>query len=165
MHHAGHDPAWRLHPRWHRQGFTQAPGREQIDMDDGLTAFDTSRMASPPDDPRSLRRREDQRFLTGQGDYLDDRQTPGELFAAVLRSPHAHASILSIDANPASALPGVRGVYTAADLDGLGPLPSYIVVATVEPLIVPLRLPLAKDIVRHVGDPVAFVVADMPDDV
>jgi carbon-monoxide dehydrogenase large subunit len=112
------------------------------------------------DDPRSLRRREDQRFLTGKGDYLDDHPQPGELCAAVLRSPHAHATIVSIDTTAAAALPGVRGVYTAADLDGLGPLPSYIVVATVEPLIVPPRLPLARERVRHVGDTVAFVVAD-----
>lgn len=117
-------------------------------------------MTPAPDDPRSLRRREDRRFLTGQGDYLDDRLVTGELFAAVLRSPHAHATIVSIDTANAAALPGVRGVYTSADLDGLGPLPSYIVVATVEPLIVPPRLPLANGRVRHVGDPVAFVVAD-----
>ena len=134
-------------------------------MNDGLIAQDTAmKPISGPlpatEDPRSLRRREDQRFLTGRGDYLDDRQTPGELFAAVLRSPHAHASIRTIDTAAATALPGLRGIYTAADLDGLGPLPSYIVVATVDPLIVPPRLPLAHDIVRHVGDPVAFVVAE-----
>lgn len=129
-------------------------------MSDGLTALDSSRLTSPPDDSRSLRRREDQRFLTGQGDYLDDRLVTGELSAAVLRSPHAHATIVSIDVSAAAALPGVRGVFTSADLDGLGPLPTSITVATVEPLIVPPRLPLAAGRVRHVGDPVAFVVAD-----
>ncbi|MFV3484823.1 xanthine dehydrogenase family protein molybdopterin-binding subunit, partial [Mycobacterium tuberculosis] len=55
---------------------------------------------------------------------------------------------------------GVHGVYTAADLDVLAPLPTSIVIASVEPLIVPPRWPLARDIVRHVGEPVAFVVAD-----
>lgn len=129
-------------------------------MNDGLTALDRRRMTSAHNDPRSLRRREDRRFLTGQGDYLDNRPVTDELFAAVLRSPHAHARIVSIDSAAALALPGVHGVYTSADLDGLGPLPSYIAVATVDPLIVPPRLPLAAGRVRHVGDPVAFVVAD-----
>lgn len=133
-------------------------------MTDGWTAGDLSKPSSwhqdPRHDPRSLRRREDERFLTGRGDYLDDRVLDGQLCAAVLRSPHAHAAIISIDTSAAAALPGVRGVYTAADLDGLGPLPTSITVATVEPLIVPPRLPLAHGIVRHVGDPVAFVVAD-----
>ncbi|KRE09857.1 hypothetical protein ASE63_04900 [Bosea sp. Root381] len=111
-------------------------------------------------DPRSRRRREDRRFLIGEGDYLDDRPATGELFAAVLRSPHAHAVIVSIDTAAALALPGVHGVYTADDLADLGPLPTSIKVATVEPLIVPPRLPLARERVRHVGDPVAFVVAE-----
>lgn len=129
-------------------------------MHDAMIARDMPRPLPASDDPRSLRRREDERFLTGKGAYLDDRAFPGELGAAVLRSPHAHARIRSIDTQAALTLPGVRGVYTAADLDGLGPLPSYIVVATVEPLIMPPRLPLADGVVRHVGDPVAFVVAD-----
>jgi len=129
-------------------------------MTDGLTAWNLSGVLPAPHDPRSRRRREDRRFLTGKGDYLDDRAHPGALFAAVLRSPHAHARIRSVDARAALELPGVHGVYTATDLDGLGPLPCSVVVATDEPLIVPPRLPLADSIVRHVGDPVAFLVAD-----
>ncbi|HEY5795246.1 MAG TPA: xanthine dehydrogenase family protein molybdopterin-binding subunit [Bosea sp. (in: a-proteobacteria)] len=129
-------------------------------MNDAMIARGNSGPLPATDDPRSLRRREDERFLTGKGDYLDDRLLPGELCAAVLRSSHAHARIRAIDTATAMAMTGVHGVYTAADLDGLGPLPSYIVVATVEPLIVPPRLPLADGIARHVGDPVAFVVAD-----
>jgi aerobic carbon-monoxide dehydrogenase large subunit len=111
---------------------------------------------------RSLRRLEDQRFLTGQGRYVDDIAVPGQLHGVVLRSPHGHALIESIDATAANALPGVHGVFTAADLDadGIGTLPCIAQVATVSPMIVPARPALARDRVRHVGDPVAFVVAE-----
>jgi carbon-monoxide dehydrogenase large subunit len=96
-----------------------------------------------------------------QGRYVDDITVPGQLHGAVLRSPHGHAWIESIDATAARALPGVHGVFTAADLDadGVGSLPCIAQVATVAPTIVPPRWALARDRVRHVGDPVAFVVA------
>jgi carbon-monoxide dehydrogenase large subunit len=111
---------------------------------------------------RSLRRLEDARFLTGQGHYVDDIDMPGQLHGIVLRSPHGHAAIDGIDSTAARAMPGVRGVFTAADLDadGIGPLPCIAQVATIAPIIVPPRRALARDRVRHVGDPVAFVVAD-----
>src|SRR5215471_10272181 len=111
---------------------------------------------------RSLRRLEDQRFLTGKGRYVDDVAVPGQLHGVVLRSPHAHAAIEDIDAAAARAMPGVHGVFTAADLDadGIGTLPCIAQVATVAPMIVPPRRALALERVRHVGDPVAFVVAD-----
>ncbi len=111
---------------------------------------------------RSLRRLEDERFLTGQGRYVDDIAVPGQLHGVVLRSPHGHAVIEGIDAAAARAMPGVNGVFTAADLDvdGIGKLPCMARVATVAPMIVPPRRALARDRVRHVGDPVAFVVAD-----
>jgi carbon-monoxide dehydrogenase large subunit len=111
---------------------------------------------------RSLRRLEDPRFLTGQGRYVDDLDLPGQLHAFVLRSPHGHAAIEGIDTDAARTMPGVRGVFTAADLDadGIGPLPCIAQVATVAPMIVPPRRALARERVRHVGDPVAFVVAD-----
>jgi len=128
-------------------------------MDDRMTATDTPRVL-PTDDPRSLRRREDRRFLVGAGHYLDDQPVAGELFAAMVRSPHAHARIVAIDATSAAMMPGVHGVFTADDLAGLHPLPCYIVVNTVDPLIVPPRFPLVRDRVRHVGDLVAFVVAE-----
>jgi len=114
-------------------------------------------------DPRSLRRFEDERFLRGQGRYLDDDEVRGALHAMVLRSPHAHAAILSIDAEAARSLPGVRAVYTAADIAELGPLPCSLAVVGEAPLIVPPRLPLAQERARHVGDAVAFVVADSVD--
>ena len=106
---------------------------------------------------RSIRRVEDQRFLTGRGRYVDDIESPGCLWGHVLRSPHAHASIERIDVSAARALAGVHGVFVADDLEGLGPMPCM---AAVKPLIVPPRFALAQDRVRHVGDPVAFIVAD-----
>jgi len=114
---------------------------------------------------RSRRRLEDPRFLTGQGRYVDDMDLPGQLHGIVLRSPYGHALIEDIDIAGACAMPGVRGVFTAADLDadGIGPLPCIAQVATVAPMVVPPRRALARTRVRHVGDPVAFVVADTKD--
>src|SRR5947207_13104431 len=114
---------------------------------------------------RSLRRLEDPRFLTGQGHYVDDINLSGQLHGIVLRSPYGHAAIEGIDTAAAGAMPGVRGVFIAADLeaDGIGPLPCIAQVATVAPIIVPPRRALARDRVRHVGDPVAFIVADASD--
>jgi carbon-monoxide dehydrogenase large subunit len=106
---------------------------------------------------RSIRRVEDQRFLTGQGRYVDDIASPDCLWGHVLRSPHAHATIERIDVAAAKAMPGVHGVFVAADLAELGPMPCL---AAVRPLIVPPRSALATGRVRHVGDPVAFIVAD-----
>lgn len=114
---------------------------------------------------RSVRRLEDARFLLGRGRYVEDidARAVGAVGAVlhgyVLRSPHAHALIQSVDVSAARALPGVHLVALAADLaaDGLGPLPCL---AAVTPLVVPPRPALAEGRVRHVGDPVAFVVAD-----
>lgn len=114
-------------------------------------------------DPRSLRRFEDERFLTGRGRYQDDEQVPGALHAVVLRSAHAHAAILAVDAQAARRLPGVSAVYTAAEIDDLGLLPCSLPLKAEPPLIAPPRLPLARGRVRHVGDPVAFVVAESAD--
>jgi carbon-monoxide dehydrogenase large subunit len=111
---------------------------------------------------RSLRRLEDFRFLTGSGRYVEDFPAADQAHAVVVRSPHAHAAIDGIETGKACAMPGVRGVFTAADLDadGIGMLPCIAQVATVAPIIVPPHPALARDRVRHVGDPVAFVVAD-----
>jgi len=116
-----------------------------------------------PADPRSLRRREDERFLRGKGRYLDDLAVPRALHAAVLRSPHAHAAILSIDAAEARNLPGVVAVYTGTDIAAFGSLPCSLSVSGDAPLIVPPRPPLVRERARHVGDPIAFVVAETPD--
>ena len=113
---------------------------------------------------QSIARWEDEHFLIGAAKYTADLNHDGQAHAAVLRSPHAHALITAIDTTAAAALPGVVGVYTGADLqaDGIGPMPCAAVgvVATVEPIIVPPRHALAHGRVRHVGDPVAFVVAE-----
>ena len=109
---------------------------------------------------QSTRRLEDQRFLTGRGVFVDDVNDEGQARAHVVRSPHAHATIDRIDTAAALAVPGVLGVYTYADIAGLGVLPCATTVATIAPMIVPPRPALANGRVRFVGDPVAFVVAE-----
>lgn len=113
---------------------------------------------------RSLPRREDGRFLRGEGDYLADRVLPGMLHAVVLRSPHAHARLDAVDASAARALPGVRLVLTRAELHqaGFGTLPCPVATSMARALVVPPRHVLAMDAVRHVGEPVALVVAETP---
>jgi aerobic carbon-monoxide dehydrogenase large subunit len=109
---------------------------------------------------RSLRRKEDPRLITGRARYVDDISLPGTLWAAFVRSPEAHAKIVSIDTSAARQRPGVHAVFTGADLSDLaGPLP----LAWVPPGITvnnPEHWPLARDAVKHVGDPVAVVLAD-----
>ena len=114
---------------------------------------------------RSVRRFEDFRFLTGVGHYVDDFTRPGQIHAHVLRSPHAHAAIERIDTTAARDGSGVLGVFTKTDLraDDIGPLPCIAQVNTVDPMIVPPRHALARGRVRHVGDPVALVVAETRD--
>lgn len=107
----------------------------------------------------SIPRLEDPRLLRGKGTYVDDIDFPDLLSAAILRSPHAHARILSIDASAALAMPGVALVLTAADLgEVLEPSPLLIPHdALTEPRT---QLPLARDEVRYVGEAVAMVVAE-----
>ena len=100
---------------------------------------------------QSIRRLEDARFLTGQGRYVTDIDASGALHMAVVRSPHAHARIVSIDIGAALAL-------TAADLGMTLPCPARIGV----PIAMAERPVLAQGVVRHVGEPVAFVFADTP---
>jgi carbon-monoxide dehydrogenase large subunit len=109
---------------------------------------------------QSLRRLEDARFLTGRSRYIEDIDYPDQAWMHVVRSPHAHAAIRGIDTAAARRAPGVLGVYTAADLADLGPLPCTVPVASMAPMIIPPRHALATDRARHVGDPVAFVVAE-----
>jgi carbon-monoxide dehydrogenase large subunit len=104
---------------------------------------------------QSTRRVEDERFLTGRGTFVDDVNLAGQLFAYVVRSPHAHAVIERIDGRGAS-------VFTYEDIADLGLLPCATAVATVGPMLVPPRPALANGRVRHVGDPVAFVVGETP---
>ncbi|MPY75331.1 MAG: molybdopterin-dependent oxidoreductase [Alphaproteobacteria bacterium] len=113
---------------------------------------------------QAVERVEDTRLLTGRGRYTDDIDLDNQAYAVVLRSPHAHAEIRAIDTSPALAVPGVLAVYTAADIKaaGLGTLPCVIPLKQVDgsPLVTPPRPLLAEGRVRHVGDPVAFVVAE-----
>ena len=109
----------------------------------------------------AVRRREDPRLITGAGEFVDDLRVPGCLHAAMLRSPHAHARILTIDVSAARRAPGVVGVFVAADLGRAAePMPIY---APHPALPIPCRIrPLAVDRVRFVGEPVAAVIADDP---
>ena len=109
---------------------------------------------------QSFRRLEDLRLLTGRGLFVDDVNDPGQAWAHVVRSPHAHAVIDRIDTQVAQAMPGVIGIYTYQSIADLGPMPCATQVATVAPMILPPRPALANGRVRHVGDPVAFVVAE-----
>src|SRR5438552_3044824 len=113
------------------------------------------------------KRREDQRFLTGQGRYLDDLAFDGVTYAVVLRSPHAHAEIGAIDSAAAKAMPGVLALLTAADAqaDGLKPLLPYVDANTVtgEPFAFMPQPLLAEGKVRYVGEPVALIVAESRD--
>jgi carbon-monoxide dehydrogenase large subunit len=111
-----------------------------------------------------VRRREDYRFLTGQGTYTDDINRPGQLHAFILRSPHANARITGIDTSAAAAAPGIVAVFTGADLeaDGIGGLPCGWLINSKDgsPMKEPPHPVLAVGRARHVGDPVAVVIAE-----
>jgi carbon-monoxide dehydrogenase large subunit len=111
---------------------------------------------------QSLNRLEDVRFLTGRGRYVANDHVPGVLHAFVLRSPHACARIAGLELQAARAARGVVAVFTEADLaaEGIGELPCVTVIDAVEPIIVPPRPALARGVVRHVGDPVACIIAE-----
>ena len=109
-------------------------------------------------------RREDQRFLTGQGRFTDDVNLPGMAWGYVIRSPHAHAKIASIDTMAARTADGVISVLTGEDVvhNGLGGLPCHAFPAAPPGRCHhrPLQSILTHDKARHVGDRVAFIVAD-----
>ena len=110
-----------------------------------------------------LRRVEDKRFLTGHGRFVADIELSGALACALVRSPHAHAAIRGIDASAARAAPGVVAVLTGADMaaDGVAPMRPLWLVRSRDgsPMAEPARFALARETVRHVGEPVAAVVA------
>nr|HYU11076.1 xanthine dehydrogenase family protein molybdopterin-binding subunit [Stellaceae bacterium] len=111
-----------------------------------------------------VRRREDYRFLTGQGTYTDDINRPGQLYAYILRSPHANARLSRIDTSPAKSAPGVIAVFTGQDMaaEGIGGLPCGWLIHSKDgsPMKEPTHPVLPVDRVRHVGDPVAAVIAE-----
>jgi aerobic carbon-monoxide dehydrogenase large subunit len=116
----------------------------------------------------SVKRREDLRLLTGQGRFADDVNAPGQVHAAFVRSPHAHAELGSLDLTAARAVPGVLDVFTGLDLaaDGVGTIPTLIAERgggirsrDGSPFAEPPWRPLSLHRVRHVGEPVAIVIA------
>ncbi len=113
-----------------------------------------------------VRRTEDVRFVTGNGQYTDDINLPGQAHGYVLRSPYAHARIKSIDTAAAKAAPGVIGVFTAADLAaaGVNDIPcfagGFIKNKDGSNIFAPGRPALAKDRLLYVGDGIAFIVAE-----
>jgi carbon-monoxide dehydrogenase large subunit len=111
---------------------------------------------------RAVERREDYRFLTGNGQYTDDITLPRQSYAFFLRSPHAHANIRKIDTTAARAAPGVLAVYTGKDVAAVGGLPCGWLITSIDgtPMKEPKHPILAEHKVCHVGDQVALVVAD-----
>ncbi len=114
-----------------------------------------------------MRRVEDQRLLSGGGRYGDDVDLPNQAHAVLVRSPYAHGEIRDVDIAGAVAAPGVLAVYTAADLtaDGVGDIPCLTPMPgkNGSKTVMPPHPVLARGRVRHVGDPIAFVVAETRD--
>jgi carbon-monoxide dehydrogenase large subunit len=106
---------------------------------------------------QAIKRKEDPRLIMGRARYIDDINVTGQLWASFVRSPEAHAKILSIDTSAAKAFPGVHAVFTGHDLDLEAPLPMAWVPPGV-PVNNPPHWAIAKDEVHHVGDPVALVI-------
>ena len=108
---------------------------------------------------RAMRRKEDPRLITGRATFVEDINLVGQLWAAFVRSPEAHAKIVSIDASAAQEREDVRAVFTHEDLDMDAPLPMAWAPPGVE-VRTPDHWVLAKGEVKHVGDPVALVIGD-----
>ena len=128
-------------------------------IDPNALGFD-ERFAIGQPVPRS----EDPVLLRGEGRYCDDVSLPGQAYAVMVRSHHAHGVIRHIDAAAARAMPGVLAIYTAADLaaGGIGPLPPRQIMNNRDgtPMLSPVRFALATDKVRHVGEAIAAVIAE-----
>ena len=109
-----------------------------------------------------VERREDARFLTGKGQYTDDITLPGQTYGVFLRSPHAHATIKSLNTAAAAAAPGVLGIYTGEHFKDIGGLPCGWLINSIDgtPMVEPKHPVLAHGKVRYVGDRVALVVAE-----
>ncbi|MDB5518605.1 MAG: carbon monoxide dehydrogenase, partial [Tardiphaga sp.] len=107
---------------------------------------------------QSVLRKEDDALIRGKGRYTDDHAPSALMHGLVLRSPHAHAKF-TIDVTRARGLPGVGAIFTAEDVKDLGDLPCLFNLET-DPFTGPAYPILARDLVRHVGDAVAFVVAE-----
>jgi aerobic carbon-monoxide dehydrogenase large subunit len=110
----------------------------------------------------SVRRKEDHRFISGRGNYVDDINRPGQAYAYVKRSDRPHARIKGIDTSAAAAAPGVVAVLTSTDFSAAGGIPCGWQIHSKDgsPMAEPKHPILAEGVVRHVGDPVAVVIAE-----
>src|SRR5947207_7370916 len=130
-------------------------------MDDVIDPmmFDLDRFAIGQPVPRS----EDPVLVSGKGRFTDDVNLTGQAYCVIVRSHYAHGVIRNIDTAAARSMPGVLGVYTAAELEagGIGPLPPRQVMNNRDgtPMLSPTRYALATDKARYVGEPIAAVVA------
>ena len=115
---------------------------------------------------QSVKRKEDTNLLKGQGRYIGDINIDGQAYAYILRSPHANAKILSINSNDAKSIPGVINIFTGKDLLDIDPLPCVVdsmfefKKSDGSKRFFPTHHVVAREYVRHVGDPVAVVVAN-----
>src|SRR5215469_14574928 len=137
-----------------------------------MSFLDSRQQVAPQGISKPVRRREDSRFLTGAGKYADDMSLPGQAYAYVVRSPHAHAKILGINIGPAASMPGVLAVLTGSNAaeDGLQPIPQRPVPANPHevplksrdgsPFLIAPHPVLALGKIRYVGEPVAVVIAE-----
>ena len=130
------------------------PSRRSFENDIALQKFGVG---------QPVRRKEDDTLVRGKGKYTDDFSLPGQAYAWIVRSPHAHGIIKKIDTAAAQAMPGVLGIWTGRELAaaGYGPFTCGLPIKNRDGslLLQSNRLPLVSDKVRFVGDPVAFVVA------
>ena len=114
----------------------------------------------------AVRRKEDRRFLTGKGTYTDDINRPRQTYAYILRSDRAHAALKNVDTKAAEKADGVVAVFVGKDMAdaGVNSLPCGWGINNKDgsPMAEPPHMPLAADKVRHVGDPVAVVIAESP---
>lgn len=112
----------------------------------------------------AVRRKEDRRFITGKGQYVDDINRPNQLYASIVRSPVAHGKINKVGIEDAMAVPGVVAVFTGADMvaDEVGSLPCGWGISSKngDAMVEPGHPPLANEYLRHVGDQVAIVLAE-----
>src|ERR1700741_3049521 len=111
---------------------------------------------------KSVRRVEDKRFITGRGNYTDDIVLPQQTYASFVRSPYAHAKILSVDTSAAKAMPGVVAIYTGADVANINGVPCgwQVNFKNGDTMKEPKHPLLVADKVRHTGDAIAVVIAE-----
>ena len=109
---------------------------------------------------KAVRRKEDPRFITGRGSYVDDLHLPGMQTVVFLRSPYAHARIVKIDTSAAEKHPGVMKVYTGKDFPAV-PVPCGVTLPN-SGQISPFYPMIATDVVRHTGEIIAAVIASDP---